>query len=372
VSAAPAELERRDEWRRLAVARGNPFVTPEWFACWLEHFGEEATPVIATLEGDGGVRGVLPMAIADAGRPRGARIAGSALGDRFHPACAPEDEVAVGEAAGRALAAAGAPWSLIALDRVDIDRPWVEALADATGVRLQRLRRSAGELPLIDLSAYAGWDAYLAGRSSNLRKRIGNLSRRAERDHAMTVRRTEDPSRVAADIGTLFELHARRFGRDSEIGERARAFHADFAAIALSQGWLRLWFLELEGEPAAAWYGWRLGDRYSFFNGGFDPRWSRQSPGFVLMAKVIESAFQEGAREFDFLLGDEGYKYRYADSSKQVHDVTLARAVPHPAAAAARADYTARNLGRRIPHSWRRRARLDRLGARSPLKRAAR
>ena len=108
-----------------------------------------------------------------------------------------------------------------------------------------------------------------------------------------------------------FHLHDKRFadrGGSSLSAERTRSFHREFAAAALEQGWLRLWFLELDGLPAAAWYGWRLGERYSYYNSGFDPAFAALSPGLVLISAVIESAFQEGAAEFDFLLGGESYK----------------------------------------------------------------
>src|SRR5688500_12450317 len=100
-----------DEWRSLAERRGNAFVTPEWFRCWFEHYGEGFAPLISTVRGnDGRLTGLLPLVVARAGRPRTARIAGANLGDRFHPVCEPADEPAIGAAAGEALASADEPW----------------------------------------------------------------------------------------------------------------------------------------------------------------------------------------------------------------------------------------------------------------------
>ena len=127
------------------------------------------------------------------------------------------------------------------------------------------------------------------------------------------------------------------------------------------RGWLRLWLMEWDGEPVAAWYGWRVGDRYSFYNAGFDPGRSKLSPGMVMLATVIRSAFEEGAREFDFLLGDEAYKARFADegAATAVTDVVLARSLPHPAATINLAAHAGRRAGRALPRKWR-----TRLGAR--------
>jgi CelD/BcsL family acetyltransferase involved in cellulose biosynthesis len=75
----------------------------------------------------------------------------------------------------------------------------------------------------------------------------------------------------------------------------------------------------------------------------------------LLLAGVIESALEEGAAEFDFLLGDERYKLRFAEGSAIVRDVLLARALPHPAAMVASAEHGLRRAGRLIPAGARQR-----------------
>jgi len=347
------------DWRGLAERRGNAFVTPEWFRCWFEHYGAAAEPLVPVLTGaDGRLRGLLPLVLARSGRPRVCRIAGANLGDRFHPVCEPGDELAVAEAAGSALAARGKQWSAIALDHVEVERPWIPALAEATGVRLRTLKRTASGLPLIDLSRHDSWDGYLATRSRNTRQQVRRFERRAAKQHSMRLRRTEDRDELRSDMATFFDLHDRRrvvHGGSSLRTERSRAFHADFAAACLERGWLRLWFLEFDERPVASLYAWRLGDRYSYYNSGFDPDHSRLSPGLVLLSAAIRSALEEGATVFDFLLGEEGYKFRFAEREEQVSDVTLARALPHPAALLTSAEYAMRRVGRTLPEPARRR-----------------
>jgi CelD/BcsL family acetyltransferase involved in cellulose biosynthesis len=374
--AEVADLARlgplESEWRDLAVGRGNGFLTPEWFGAWARHYGEEQAPFVPLLRGpDGELRGLLPLALPRSGHPRVCRIAGANLGDRFHPVCDPAAEPEVAAAAGEALVAAPEPWSVISLDHVQTDEPWVQALGEATGRRLSMRTRVAAPLPLIDVASHESWDAYLGTRSSNFRQQVRRFARRAARQAEVRIRRTERADDLDADMGTFFELHDKRFGErggSTLSAERARNFHLDFARGALEQKWLRLWFLELDGRPAAAWYGWRLGGRYSYYNSGFDPEFSALSPGLVLISAVIESAFEEGAGEFDFLLGEESYKYRFAERDRRVSDVTLARALPHPASAVTAAEYGARQAGRLIPASARRRLGLAKLARRSLMR----
>ncbi len=360
------------EWRELAVRRGNGFLTPEWFRAWLQAYGDEAEPFVPVVRSaDGSLRGLLPLALSRSGRPRVCRLAGANLGDRFHPVCAEGDEGAVATEVGESLALQGEPWSVISLVHVQTEPPWLGALAEGTGARLRIRERIAGPLPYLDLSAHDGWDAYLQSRSSNLRQQIRRFTRRAENAGSMKIRRAERPDELRADLSTFFRLHDARFGArggSTLSSERAQQFHLDFAAAALRRGWLRLWFLELDGNAVAAWYGWSLGGRYSYYNSGLDPDHSSLRPGLVLLAAVIASAFEEGASEFDFLLGDEAYKYRFAEGERTVSDVSIARAAPHPASLLTGAEFAARRTFRQVPPSVRRRLGLAGL-ARQRLRR---
>ena len=327
------ELRKYDsEWRKLAERRGNPFLTPEWFRCWFDHYESEAAPFVPVARGRSGkLLGLFPLALGRSGYPRVCRIAGADLGDHYYPLSEPGDESEVGAAVGEALASAPQPWSILALDHVDLQGRWLAALSEGTGFKLRIQELSTHRMPLIDLVLHESWDAYLETRSPNDRRQIRKNPRRLAKRHSVRVRRTERAEEVRADMSTFFDLHARRLGRTSLADERAQAFHLDFAAAAFGRGWLRLWFLVLDDQPVATLYGLRVGHRYLVYNSGFDPRWAKYGPGVVLLSAALQSAFEEGASEFDLLLGDEPYKYRFADNERTVSDIALARSLPHPA-----------------------------------------
>jgi CelD/BcsL family acetyltransferase involved in cellulose biosynthesis len=315
----------------------------------LEHYGDEVTPLVAIVRDESGeVGGLLPLAVARRGRPRVARIAGANLGDAFRPLAERGKELEIARAIGGTLVAGSPPWSLLYLDNVEADA-WAEELLGGPGRGLRHLRFGASALASIETSEFDSWEAYLAARSSNLRGQIRRHGRRL-REQGFITRRTTSADQVEADFQSLFRLHDLRWrGRGgSTLGSpRARSFHADFAAAALSRGWLRLWFLERGDEAIAAWYGWYLGGSYAFYNGGFDPSWSRYGPGVAILSRAIEAAFEEGAEHFEFLLGEESYKARFATRSREVCSIVVART--GPAALLARAELGIRRLGRRLP-----------------------
>ena len=334
-----SDLERVDAgveaaWRSLAEARGNAFVTPEWFRAWSTHYGADAQPAVIVASDPGSPpAGVLPLA-----RQGGTlRFAGANLGYSFAAAGAP------------VAAALPAGWRTLVLDNVEAGSSWVRELLAAQPRRVAATTMRRAALPRAALPD--SFDDFLAARSRNFRSQVRRKTRALENDHGARFRRTERPDELHADLEAFFRLHEARWdarGGSSARGERVRAFHLDFASAALERGWLRLWLLEVDGHAVAAWYGWRLGAVYSYYQAGFDPEWSDRSVGLVLLAHTFRAAIEEGAGVYDLLLGDEAYKGRFADSERQVETLVVTPAL-HPRRVAVALEAGARRAAGRLP-----------------------
>jgi CelD/BcsL family acetyltransferase involved in cellulose biosynthesis len=310
-----------DEWRLLAEAQGNAFLTPEWFSAWRRRYGQKSSPMlVAVRDSEGGVAGLLPLAHVG----RTVQFAGANLGDWFGPLARTGLELEVAAAAAQTLAQAGR--RMLVLHNVDQDAAWISALTKAWPGSLIRRQLQSSVIPYVPLTAT--WEDFLETRSRNFRSQIGRKERNLRRHHSLDFRLANDPARLPAEMETFFRLHHARWNGDlrgsSLTSENAQAHHADFAARALKRGWLRLWFLLADGREVAAWYGWRIGHRYCYFNAGWDPAWSHESVGLVLLAHTVRSAIEEGALEYSLLLGDEAYKARFATAQVPVETVALA------------------------------------------------
>jgi CelD/BcsL family acetyltransferase involved in cellulose biosynthesis len=346
--AALEEVE--PAWRALAEGRGNAFVSPQWFRAWLTRGDEETTPWVVVVRDGEGVRGLLPLVTSARGRPRRLRFAGGGFGDYFQPVSAAEDEEAVALAAANALRERQREWEALVLDHVDVTAPWVESLLRSSTPRLAAVEDHRDPLPYIDLTGISSWDDYLATRSRSFRAHLRRELRVLEREHTVRFRRSRDPGQLGADVSAFFDLHelrwrARGASTLSRPGAR-RALH-DFAAAALEAGWLRLWFLDVDEQPIAAWYGWRVGERYAHYQSGLDPVWSRRSAGLVLLGKTIRDAIEEGAAEYDMLAGGEAYKQRFATGRREARTLIVTRAW-HPVRVLATAAVSARRVARRL------------------------
>lgn len=83
-----------------------------------------------------------------------------------------------------------------------------------------------------------------------------------------------------------------------------------FASLAELDGW-RFDLLRTPDDTAAAIvFGYSNDVGYFLYNSAFDPALGDASPGVVLLGTMIEQAIEEDHPTFDFLKGDEHYKFR--------------------------------------------------------------
>ncbi|UJA20000.1 GNAT family N-acetyltransferase [Thermoleophilia bacterium SCSIO 60948] len=341
------------EWRRLAVDQGNAFVTPDWFAAWRGREGGGERPAVGVArDGAGGLAGVLPLIETGTGRRRALGFAGARFGDHFAPV-ADGDPAPFLRALGPRLRERGRS---VRLEKIDDGAPWAAELARSAGFGTPIPYRAAG-LPTLRIGGRT-WEEFLAGRSRNFRSQLGRKRRALERDHRPEFRWSAGESEVREDMATLFRLHDLRW--DERTGETSldspiiRRFLEQFAVAAERNGWLRLCTLTVDEAPAASWLGWNIGGRFAYYQAGFDPARASHSVGLLILAEAVRRAFDEGADEFDLLLGDEAFKSRFADSERQVTSLLLAPRLGADRLAAGLGGLARRGL-RRLPEDQRRR-----------------
>jgi len=312
----------REEWMQLAEQTQHVFATWEFATTWWEHFGAgRRLLTVACRDSGGELFAILPLYLWRRRPLRVMRFLGNGAGDILGPVCRPERYEDAARALRRLLEVAPWDWDIFVGENLPGEQHWPERLGGNV------IRREGNPV----LRAAEGFDEFLAGRSSNFRSQVRRFERRLV--HRYRVRyRLSDSRTLDADLDHLFRLHEAGFGARSAFGGRRTAFHRAFAYRALERGWLRLWLLELDDRPAAAYYGFRFGDAESFYQSGRDPEFRRESVGLVLMVHVIRSAFKDGLHEFAFLRGQEPYKYRFATEDHGLENVCLVRG---PAAAAA-------------------------------------
>lgn len=318
----------RAECELLAERDGNIFTTFEWMSAWCMHQREEESLLLAACrDTTGEIVGLLPLVSRYEQRLRVLRLLGHGAADRLSPVCAPADRPRVARALRRVLHRSGC--DLFLGEQVPADEGWAAAIGATV------LEREAN--PVLHIGGMS-WEGFLMRRSPNFRQQVRRRERRLAREHELRYRLADDPARLAADVDTLIELHDARWhaGGSTAFAGSRRDLHHDFARRALERGWLRLWMLELDQQPVAAWYGFRYGGAEWFYQSGRDLSAAGDAVGFVLLCHTIREAMNDGMREYRLLRGDETYKARFADRDPGLQTIALALSARGRAALATR------------------------------------
>ena len=322
------------EWDALAERSGSIFSTAAWSRVWWAHFGEGHELLLHVVRADdGSLTVVLPLYAWRRRLPRVVRFLGHGPGDELGPIHERGAHVTAASALRSALDAL--EWDVFLAEQLPGEEGWPALVKGASW------RREASP----SLTLPTSWEEYLAGRSSNFREQLRRREAALAKEGAVVLRRAV-PESLSGDLDALFALHRARWGATpSHFGDSP--FHRELARVALDRGWLRLWLLELEGRPIAAWHGFQVGTVCSYYQAGRDPSFERFSVGFLLLAYTIRSAIAEGAQEYRFGRGDEAFKSRFTSHDPGLETVVLTRGlVGAGAAAGARLARFVRNLAR--------------------------
>jgi CelD/BcsL family acetyltransferase involved in cellulose biosynthesis len=330
----PEELvPLRQDWARLLQASNadNIFLTWEWLVTWWKHLGRPGRLAIVTVREAGEIVAIAPLMVA---RPSWRRLvpfhriqflgAGSAGADYLDIIVRRGQEREAAEAVSRTLAERGI---MLELNRVHADSPATRTLAKALAERGWRVVESSAEsCPFIDLSD-RDWEDYLASRGREHRYAFRRKLRALGRQFRVRFELVDREADRSGALAAFLRLHDARFstrgGSDGLHTPALRAFHDEFSRIALERGWLRLGLLTLDEAAAAAVYGFHYAGRFYFYQSGFDPAFDRWGVGVVALGLSIRAAIDEGAREYDFLHGDEPYKFHWAPQARPLLKVEV-------------------------------------------------
>jgi CelD/BcsL family acetyltransferase involved in cellulose biosynthesis len=76
-----------------------------------------------------------------------------------------------------------------------------------------------------------------------------------------------------------------------------------------------------DADPLAAAFGFEDPDGYYLYNSAYEPHASDASPGIVLVTELIRRAIDLRLPRFDFLKGDEVYKFRHGANRRPLYAV---------------------------------------------------
>jgi CelD/BcsL family acetyltransferase involved in cellulose biosynthesis len=316
----------RAEWQAMFCASGAPpFLSWEWLSTWHKWFGQEKHPFLLCAREGGNLIALLPLCVE---RRQSSRFSPglkrmSFMGESYG-ASDYLDILALPEFKQKS---ADIFIEYLALPR-SFDLLELEGMATDSCTLQSLTRRFANDgrfgyriIPQYicpRMSLDARWEDLLerSRRSDYFKRCIRRLNKIA----SFEFRVISDANEIPAAFGRLLELHVGRWidrgGSAAFRTAEQKGFTFDAAAVLARAGMTRFEEIWLEGECRASVFGFESGDCYYFFLSGFDQAWSKYSLGFSLLWLSIREASRRGLKTYDFLRGDENYKFDWSDNPR--------------------------------------------------------
>jgi CelD/BcsL family acetyltransferase involved in cellulose biosynthesis len=208
------------------------------------------------------------------------------------------------------------------------DRLWMNEIPAASTI-FPYLHKALGDETQVNfcncsyyIDTTSGWDAFSKQVSKTIRKNAFRLTRRLFESHDCRFQRIERVEELEPAMDALVRLHQARWTSKGEPGSFSIAgpeqLLREAAQLALADGRLRLWMLEIDGRVAAARLAFLDNGIVHDFQGGFDPVYAKHSLGSIMVGLCIKDCIEDReVREYDFMGGTPGYKELWSKSRRQ-------------------------------------------------------
>ena len=343
-----AELEAlAPEWQRLYETSSPPggvFQSWGWArAYWTTH-GHHLTLVTPVVFADGRVVGILPLAM----HGRTLRLLGTPYTDYNGLLSEPERAGVVAAAAADALIDARLPWAECVLDGIPEASPLVRDAPLLPAHLRARQQVVLGSGCPVAVDDGRGLFDRLSPKES-----LHRHEKRLARHGTLEFRHIEGRSEILARLDEFIRLQVTRqaaMGTRSALADPlARRMLEALVEQLDPANDLRFAVLEVGGRAVAYHLGFEHAGRFIYYMPAFDMEFRNDSPGEVMLRRLLRYAHERQLREFDFTIGDEPYKKRFATHERRTFSVYVYRYPHRPQAEMHRFARYVRDVARNRP-----------------------
>ena len=320
--------ELADEWNDLLhrSAADTVFLTLEFQRVWWRYLGRGDLRIVAFRD-DGELVGLAPLFLApDAvGQRVLMTVGGVEVADYLDLIVVQGREEEVYAALLDYLTwPEASDWDVLDLCNVRQDSPtlaMLPALTEAHGWSSSMDKEDV--CPVAQLPG--SWDEYLQMLRKKDRHELRRKLRRAEAHERLRWYTVGPEQDLSAEIEAFLDLMAASApDKEAFLTPQMRSFFRELAHVTYDAGWLQLVFLEVEGQRAAAYFNFIYNNRVLVYNSGLDwQSFPGLSTGIILAAYTIQHAIEHGRSAFDFMQGDERYKYQLGGQDTEVRRLTI-------------------------------------------------
>lgn len=310
-------------WDELRPQRPSysVFSLPQWYSVWWQFFGKGKEPVVLSIRDRDELIGIAPL-MRD----------GSCIS--FIGSTDVSDYMDFMVAQGREKDVISAVFEYLTTQEWDcIDLHCIPE-GSATRDVLAGLCKDSGLSAVIEneevcpiIKLPPTWDEYLGRLSKKDRHELRRKFRRLEGAGTLKYYVAEDDEGLPQAMEEFLRLH--KWSREDKAAfmtDEMQSFFRTLTTEFIKMGIEKLYFMELDGIKVSATLCFDYENTLYLYNSGYDPDFSYLSVGLLLKSLCIRDAMETGKEVFDFLRGDEPYKYDLGGRDTNIYKLTIARA----------------------------------------------
>lgn len=333
------------EWRSLFES-GHSATTPlkwAWMREWWRIFGPiygkgPGGLYIITIRSSGKLVGILPLYLHAAQRGWGTKtLRFISTGESIHETTYPEYlnliynseylDFCLGLISAHLFSSKVPFWNELNLGILAENSP----LSRMVTTPLKTIPGALKEQNHISYRAHigSGFATYLNSTSTSTRQHYRRLFKQTNIP-GLEFTVATSPLEAKSFLVDLIKLHQRRWNESGKQGAfsspRIVTFHNALIEKLIPNGETLLTKLAIAGCPVAVIYGFITKGKFDFYQSGTDvSRGDLKSPGILAHLLTMEHLSKGGVHTYDFLVGQDSYKERLANSKITTCEVKLVR-----------------------------------------------
>jgi CelD/BcsL family acetyltransferase involved in cellulose biosynthesis len=312
--------ELSSEWTRLwkSDPQAEIFQTPEWAIAWWRSFGHSCTLCSLVVFADDEVIGIVPLIKRDGV----IQFLGTPEADYADMICEEKWAQDVLAVAFKTLRGSITGWS---------ECVWQHLSKDSRVMRHYRAlpQQLLGNLRCLPTERYQTI-LFRDNRDAVFSSLLGKKHTRRRRNKLQKAgqvrfRHLQTQQAARTFLNDFFHHHVRRhaaIGKRSVYAapESCQFIRTLFAKLGSA---VRFGVLELDGRPLAWHFGFQVNGKLLLYQHTFDLDAADYTPGELLLWNLFEYTRDHVARELDFGRGDESYKNRFANHSRETFSLFI-------------------------------------------------
>tara|TARA_Y100001970_G_scaffold288129_1_gene414535 strand:- start:1752 stop:2735 length:984 start_codon:yes stop_codon:yes gene_type:complete len=176
--------------------------------------------------------------------------------------------------------------------------------------------------PLMELPE--DWESYFSILNKKDRHELRRKFRRLDDQSEHTIQQFTTTEEITSSMDDFFVLMSKSGHHKAEFLTPVMKVYFEKLCVELSkENWTRLYFMEIDNKKVSACIAFDYNNIRYLYNSGFDPDYQHLSCGLLLNATSLKDSIEHNFEFFDFLRGDESYKYHLGAQDTTIYTIKL-------------------------------------------------